>query len=72
MYTTKRMKRSLLEKNIAAGLFVLVLIVFSFAERASKRIEPLYTTQTEVFVPAPQFTAFQFDQVPAFIKPAKY
>lgn len=68
------MKRSLLEKNIAAGLFVLVLIVFSFAERASKRIEPLYNTQTEVFVPEPatQFTAFQFDKEPAFIKPAKY
>jgi hypothetical protein len=37
------MKRAILERNIAAVLFVLVLIVFSFAERDSKKLRPLYT-----------------------------
>jgi hypothetical protein len=33
-----------IERNLVALLFVLVLIVFSFAERDSKKIERLYTT----------------------------
>ena len=38
------MNKKGIERNIAALLFVLVLIVFSFAERDSKKLERLYTT----------------------------
>ena len=38
------MKRALVERNIAAILFILVLIVFSFAERDSKKLAQLYKT----------------------------
>jgi len=33
-----------IERNIVVLLFVLVLIIFSFAERDSKKLEKLYTT----------------------------
>ena len=33
-----------IERNIAGLLFVLVLVVFSFAERDSKKMERRYTT----------------------------
>lgn len=36
------MKRAHLEKNIALVLFVLVLIVFSFAHRASQKLDSVY------------------------------
>ena len=36
------MKRAHLEKNIALVLFVLVLIVFSFAQKASQKLDSLY------------------------------
>ena len=36
------MNKALLERNIAAVLFVLVLVVFSFAERDTKKITELY------------------------------
>lgn len=36
------MNRALLERNVAAVLFVLVLVVFSFAERDTKKITRLY------------------------------
>lgn len=38
------MNKKGLERNIAVLLFVLVLVVFSFAERDSKKLERLYTT----------------------------
>lgn len=38
------MKRVLVERTLVVVLFVLVLIVFSFAERDSKKLERLYTT----------------------------
>jgi hypothetical protein len=38
------MKRALVERNIAVILFILVLIVFSFAERDSKKLAQLYKT----------------------------
>lgn len=38
------MKKSVVERNFAALLFVVVLITFSFAERDSKKIEKIYTT----------------------------
>ena len=37
------MNKKGLERNLAVFLFVLVLIVFSFAERDSKKLERLYT-----------------------------
>jgi hypothetical protein len=42
------MKRAILERNIVALLFVLVLITFSFAERDSKKLKSLYTQVGEV------------------------
>lgn len=38
------MTRQGLEKGLVALLFVMVLVVFSFAERDAKKIERLYTT----------------------------
>jgi hypothetical protein len=38
------MNKKVLERNTAALLFVLVLVVFSFAERDSKKLQRLYTT----------------------------
>ena len=38
------MSKKGIERNTAAVLFVLVLVVFSFAERDSKKLERLYTT----------------------------
>jgi len=40
------MKRALLERNLVIVLFVLVLVVFSFAERDSKKLEKIYTAAT--------------------------
>ena len=36
------MKRALVERNIAVILFILVLVVFSFAERDSRKLAQLY------------------------------
>jgi hypothetical protein len=44
------MKRVILERNIAVILFILVLIVFSFADRDSKKLDQLYK-RTESFEP---------------------
>ena len=41
------MKKALAERNIVVLLFVLVLIVFSFAQRDSKKLEKLYSTTVE-------------------------
>ena len=38
------MKKQGLERKLVVLLFVMVLVVFSFAERDSKKIERLYTT----------------------------
>ena len=38
------MNKKGIERNLVVLLFVLVLVVFSFAERDSKKIEKLYTT----------------------------
>lgn len=45
------MKRTHLEKNIVVALFILVIVVFSFAERDSKKLNQLYTKGTESFEP---------------------
>lgn len=46
------MKRAILERNIVVVLFVLVLVVFSFAERDSKKLDRLYTKGAGVFEPS--------------------
>ena len=38
------MNKEGLERNIVVLLFVLVLVIFSFAERDSRKLERLYTT----------------------------
>lgn len=38
------MKKKGLEKNLVVLLFVLVLVVFSFAERDSRKLDRLYKT----------------------------
>lgn len=38
------MKTKKLEKTVAASLFLLVLVLFSFAERDSKKLDRLYKT----------------------------
>ncbi len=36
------MKRAVLERNLVVILFILVLVVFSFAERDTKKMEQIY------------------------------
>lgn len=38
------MKKEGVEKNLVVLLFVMVLVVFSFAERDSKKLDKLYNT----------------------------
>ena len=38
------MNKREIERNIVVLLFILVLVVFSFAERDSKKLEKIYTT----------------------------
>ena len=38
------MNKKGIERNIVVLLFVLVLVIFSFAERDSRKLEKLYTT----------------------------
>lgn len=40
------MNKPKLERNIAVLLFILVLVIFSFAQRDTKKIEPLYNQQS--------------------------
>jgi hypothetical protein len=61
------MKRAILERNIAAVLFVLVLIVFSFAERDSKKLDRLYIKTGKSLSPLKVEKTFATDEA---IKPA--
>ncbi len=45
------MKRAAIERNIVVVLFILVLITFSFAERDTKKLDPLYTKRAESLSP---------------------
>jgi hypothetical protein len=40
------MKKSKLERSLVVVLFILVLVIFSFAERDSKKVSRLYTETT--------------------------
>jgi hypothetical protein len=53
------MKRALVERNIVVVLFVLVLVVFSFAERDTQRLIEFYNTRntTEIKTPATNLIA---------------
>ncbi len=46
------MKKHLIERNIAAVLFILVLITFSLADRDSKKVEHLYLRAAKVSNPS--------------------
>jgi hypothetical protein len=46
-----KMKKSLVEKGTVVVLFILVLVVFSFAERDSKKLVDLYTRKSTVQKP---------------------
>jgi len=43
------MKKAVLERNMVVVLFVLVLVVFSFAERDSRKLNQLYSKHFESF-----------------------
>ncbi len=43
------MNRTVVEKNLVVVLFILVLIAFSFAEKESKKLVPLYAPKSESF-----------------------
>jgi hypothetical protein len=38
------MKRALVERNLVVVLFILVLVIFSLAERDSKKMEQMYNS----------------------------
>jgi len=48
------MKKAIIERNIVVVLFVLVLIVFSFAERDTKKLDRLYMKGAESFTTSPK------------------
>ncbi|MFN2458010.1 MAG: hypothetical protein ABR502_07410 [Chitinophagaceae bacterium] len=41
------MRKSKVERSIVVVLFIMVLVVFSFAQRDSKKLDNLYTTIAE-------------------------
>ncbi|MBD0278458.1 MAG: hypothetical protein ICV81_10920 [Flavisolibacter sp.] len=41
------MKKAFAERNLVVILFIIVMIVFSFAQRDSKKIEKLYSAAVE-------------------------
>jgi hypothetical protein len=51
------MKRNGIERNLVILLFVLVLVVFSFAERDSRKLDRLYKTAQLLQKKAPLNTA---------------
>jgi len=52
------MNKALLERNMVVVLFILVLVTFSFAQRDTKKLEKLYTTNkaaaSKLFSKAPR------------------
>jgi hypothetical protein len=45
------MKKAILERNLVVILFVLVLVVFSLAERDSKKLERIYNSSAHSIKP---------------------
>lgn len=62
------MKRTLVEKSAVATMFVLVLVVFSFAERDTQKLIQLHSKTAQKLNPKPDFTASAVEQK---ITPAK-
>lgn len=58
------MKRKLLEKNLVLILFVMVFVIFSFAERDSRKLEKIY--------PVSQLIKKGSDQEKYIISPVSY
>jgi len=44
------MSRAIVERNLVVVLFVLVLVIFSFAERDSRKIQQLYQSPAQSFL----------------------
>ncbi|HEX6332927.1 MAG TPA: hypothetical protein VFZ78_01805 [Flavisolibacter sp.] len=42
------MNRTIVERNLVVVLFILVLVIFSFAERDSRKLVPLYAGDDNV------------------------
>ena len=52
------MKKAIVERNLVVILFILVLVVFSFAERDSKKLERIYKTSAVKRTGAKQILTF--------------
>jgi len=59
------MKRALVERNIVVVLFVIVLVVFSFAERDTRKLIEFYNSRstTEIKSPASTLIASEKDKI---------
>ncbi len=58
-------KKNGIERNLVVFLFVLVLVTFSFAERASKKYERFYTTAQFIKKNHPALTEIAAGNSPA-------
>lgn len=43
------MKKAVFERNVVVVLFLMVLVIFSFAQKDSKKIAPLYTNTASTY-----------------------
>ena len=65
------MKKAIIERNIVVVLFVLVLIVFSFAERDTKKLDRLYMKGTESVTTSPKekdFASAELEKKPLALR----
>ncbi|MGN6400416.1 MAG: hypothetical protein ACTHMD_08185 [Flavisolibacter sp.] len=65
------MKKAIIERNIVVVLFVLVLIVFSFAERDTKKLDHLYMKGTESVTTSPKekdFASAELEKKPLALR----
>jgi hypothetical protein len=64
------MRRAIVERFAAIVLFVLVLVVFSFAERDTKKLVQFYNSKNSALTPvkSPEFTAATME-LPAPVRP---
>lgn len=56
------MKRAIVEKGAVATMFVLVLIVFSFAERDTQKLIQLHSKSAQQIKPTPNYSASVIEQ----------
>ena len=64
------MKRTILEKSFVAVLFVLVIVIFSFAERDTKKLFEQYNNKSTVELPK-KTAGFTAENFPEMITPKK-